>query len=193
MPGLMPGHVAKGYVIRKVEDTLNDRPKRDEFLRRLKARKADGSFAETLVEIFDDKKLFDLRPADIRHLRRDWFDRKGGYWPKNQPIDVTVRHGFILCIEVANQTGNAHLPIDVLWICGPYDVELTTCVGRGQLTLIVLTPGVPITDRLPESYDDFKTVDPIYTARPTKRGPGEVEVKLDEDDIEFVQPKAERV
>ena len=49
-----------------------------------------------------------------------------------------------------------------------------------------MTPPLPVSDRLPESFEGWTALDPIYTARPTKRGPGENELKLPENYVEFV-------
>jgi hypothetical protein len=194
----MPGLVTKGYVIRKIDAVMNDLSPgggREEFLRRLKHRRPDRSFSETLLEILSDGALFDLRPADKRHLREHWFKRDDGYWPRLQPIDIVIRHGLIQAMELADAPpqGGARLPTDLYWVCAGGTIEVSSCVGPAQVTALVMTPPPPVPDRLPELFVGWSNLDPIYTARPTQRGPGEHEVKLPEDFVEFVQPKAEVV
>ncbi|MCP4003716.1 MAG: hypothetical protein GY725_05925 [bacterium] len=200
MPGAMPGQIAKGHILKRIDETLNDLSPgggRALFLSRLKAQNPDGSPTESLLTILGDPALFGLRRKDIKHLEKDWFNdnqvdgRRRSFWPSQQPIEPLLRHGMTLAIETANTYASSALPMDVYWICAGDSFEVTTCVGSAQATTLIITSRPEMSDRFPSAFEDRTDLEPIFTARPTKRGPGEDEIRLTQDYVEFVRPKAE--
>lgn len=190
MPAGMPGIVSKGRIIRELDSVLADQTKRQKFYERLTKKKANGEWEETLIEIVSDSALFDLKPDEIAHLKEDWFALEGSYWPRHQPTAIVVRHGLIQAIDVARNPRNPQQgnPMDCYWVCTGDRFEVTACVGPGQVTVMLLTPPPPFSDRIPRIFDGWTDTEAIYTARPRSRGPGEHQTSVDQDYVEFVQP-----
>jgi hypothetical protein len=193
MPGDMPGHVGKGTIVHKLDAAVNDTAlggRREQLLKRLRARNPDGSWMETLTVI--GQSVLSLIPKEVRHLSDHWFNTGSGWWLPHQPIEILVRHGLIQGIELANKPDAAGKPrrMDCYWVCGLPHVNVTSCVSPTQVTWLLMTPGPPTSDRIPEDYAGITQREEIYTARHRGRGPGEYQVKLDEDYVEFVQPLA---
>jgi hypothetical protein len=158
---------------------------REQIYERIQKRLPNKQWAEPLLEIAVD--LLQLSPEEEKHLQDDWFNEYRSWWPTQQPVEIVLRHGLIQAISVANKDG-ALLPFDCYWLCGPPSVQVTACASAQQVTLLVITPPAPASDRLPEDFEGHTEVEEIYTARHRGRGPGEKQVHLDEDWIEFVQP-----
>jgi hypothetical protein len=189
----MPGIVSKGQIVRALDRVLKDRAKRTEFYNRLTKKESNGEFSETLIEIASDSNLFGLSRAEIQHLKTDWFGLTGSYWPRHQPTAIVVRLGLIQAIEVARRSGpnQEDWPIDCYWVCTGDVFQVTACAGPGQITVMLLTPPPPVSDRIPSTFVGWTKTEPIYTARPRSRGPGEHQTSVDQDYVEFVQPLRE--
>ncbi len=193
MPAPMPGHVSKGTILAKLDEVL-EKPgdqRRIELLRRLQARNPDRSWTEPVVDILED--VLGLDRSEVAHLRNHWFDERNGWWSTQQPIEIILRLGLIHVIQLADAVIGSHegtrpRPVDCYWMCGTRDVSVTACVSDLQVTAIVLTPMPPMSDRIPGDYTGVTEREPIYTTRPQSRGPGEHEVELPQDWVEFVQP-----
>jgi hypothetical protein len=181
----MPGHVAKGEILRKLDQVLNDAQKRAQFLARIRAKRPDGSWNEELVEVASN--MLPLTPAEKKHLVGHWFDEYGGWWPRQQPTDIVLRLGLIQAIGLATRTPPA-ARFDCYWVCGVDAFELVSCVAPGQVTLLIFTPNAPVSDQLPEDFAHSTQREEIYTVRHRSRGPGEFQVQPDEEFCEFVQP-----
>jgi len=193
MPAGMPGIVAKGQIVRALDAVLDDRAKRAELHTRLSAKESNGAFAESLIEIASDSNLFGLSRQEVQHLKEDWFALQGSYWPRHQPTAIVVRLGLIQAIEVARRTepNQEDWPIDCYWVCTGDAFQVTACAGPGQITVMLLTPPPPVSDRIPSTYTGWTKTEAIYTARPRSRGPGEHQTSADQDYVEFVQPLRE--
>lgn len=190
MPAPMPGHVSKGRTLAKLDKALNVEATRKEFFERISARTPDGRWKEDLVDVGVD--LVGLDRDEAEHLRHHWFDARSGWWLPHQPLEIVVRHGLIRAIELAGRKRGGGDPkwrdLDFYWVCGISTVEVTSCVSDAQVTTVVITPGPPMSDRIPGDYEGVTDTDPIYTTRHHSRGPGEREVALPQDHVEFVQP-----
>jgi hypothetical protein len=193
MPDGMPGIVSKGRIIRALDAVMEDRTKRAEFHDRMTSRAPNGGFSESLVQIASDPRLFDLTQAEIKHLKEDWFALRGSYWPRHQPTEIVVRLGLTQAIEIARRTepDQEDWPIDCYWVCTGDMFQVTSCAGPGQITVMLLTPPPPVSDRIPSTFAGWTKTEAIYTARPRSRGPGEHQTSVDQDYVEFVQPLRE--
>lgn len=203
MPGTMPGHVAKGAILAKLDEALNDLGpggKRAEFHQRISARDG-GKWTEDLVTVA--ASILPLSALEEAHLRQDWFDPHHGWWLKQQPLDIVVRLGLIHAIELANGEvgeeddvddeagGDAPTtirPIAFYWVCGVPGFALTSCVSDAQVTTIFITPGRPASDRLPEDYTGMER---IFTTRHQSLTPGEKLLGEPVEHVEFVQVRRE--
>ncbi len=193
MPGPMPGHLSKGTILAKLDEVL-EKPgdsRRAELLQRLEARNPDRTWTEPVVEVLED--VLGLDRGEVAHLRNHWFDERKGWWSTQQPIDIIVRLGLIHVIQLADAVIGSHKgteprPVDCYWMCGTRDVTVSACVSPAQVTAIILTPAPPVSDRIPSDYTGATQLEPIYTTRAQSRGPGEQEVVLPQDWVEFVQP-----
>lgn len=188
MPGPVAGYVQKGSFMRKLDLTLNVHGTREKLLDRFKAKNLDGKWTESILDICAE--MLPLDAAEREHIARHWFDSYRSWWPKQQPVDIILRLGTIQAIELANRPGPDGRPrrIDCYWMNGVDDVRVTACVSPAQVTVIVFTPPIPLSDRLLENYTGAIDTEPIYTVRHRSRGPGERQVSLDEEFCEFVQP-----
>ncbi len=193
MPGPMPGHVSKGTILAKLDEVLAKPAdqRRAELLRRLQERNPDRTWAEPLVEILADILVLDR--GEVDHLRNHWFDERKGWWSTQQPVEIILRLGLTRVIQLADAVIGSHhgtdpRPVDCYWMCGTRDVSVTACVSDLQVTAIVLTPMPPVSDRIPADYTGVTQTEPIYTTRQQSRGPGELEVGLPQDWVEFIQP-----
>jgi hypothetical protein len=192
MPGPVAGYVSKGSFMRKLDLTLNVHGTREKFLDRFKAKNADGTWTETVLDI--TMEMLPLDGDERQHIARHWFDPYRSWWPKQQPVDIIVRLGMIQAIELADQPGPDGRPrrIDCYWMNGVEDVRLTACVSPAQVTVILFTPAIPFSDHLPENFAGSTEREPIYTVRHRSRGPGEHLVSLDQEFCEMVQPLVPR-
>jgi len=181
----IPGHVAKGEILRKLDEVLNDAARRAQFLARIRAKKPDGSWSEGLVEVA--ASALPLTPAERTHLAEDWFDECGSWWPRFQPTDVVLRLGLIQAIGLATRSAPA-ARLDCYWVCGVEAFELVSCVAPTQVTVLIFTPSAPVSERLRRDFTHSAQRVEIYTVRRRSRGPGEFQVQADEEFCEFVQP-----
>jgi hypothetical protein len=184
----MAGPILKGGFMRKLDLALNDTAKREQFRSRLAEKRGDGSWNEGVLEIAAD--VMGLSSVEQDHVQRHWFDPLKSWWPRHQPIDVVVRLGVIQLIELANERGpdGRTRSVDCYWITGVDTVQLSALVSATQVTGILITPSRPFSDRVAEDYVGATEREPIYTVRHRSRGPGEHQIRLDEEFCEFVQP-----
>lgn len=188
MPPPMAGPVLKGSFMRKLDLALNDAAKREQFLQRLGAKQPDGSWSEAVLDVAAE--LMGLSQFEQDHVARHWFDPLKSWWPRHQPIDILVRLGLIQLIELANEPGpdGRTRSVDCYWIAGLDAVQLSALVSATQVTGILFTPARPLSERVPTDYTGATEREPIYTVRHRSRGPGEHQLRLDEEFCEFVQP-----
>lgn len=192
MPGPGIGCVSKGSFMRKLDLVLNTKATREKFLDRFKAKDADGKWKESVLDITTE--MLPLGVEERKHIARHWFDAYQSWWPKQQPVDIIVRLGMIQAIELVNQPGadvRGRL-MDCYWMNGFDHVHLTACLSPAQVTVILFTPGIPFSDRIPANFAGSAEAEPIYTVRHRSRGPGELQVKPDEEFCEVVQPLVPR-
>lgn len=187
MPPYMPGYIVKGTILRKLDLLLNTPGRRAQFLQRISAKTTGTNpvWQEKLIDVAAN--MLPLTDDERKHLEKHWFGEYG-WWPKQQPIDIVLRLGLIQAIGLATPpVGNPAL-MDCYWICEVPDVQLTSLVAPGVVTVLIFTPGVPHSDRMPEDYAGVTDKDEIYTVRHRSRGPGEHQVQPDQEYCEFVQP-----
>jgi hypothetical protein len=184
----MAGPILKGAFMRKLDLALNDPVRREQFRSRLAERRPDGTWAESVLEVATE--LMGLSSFEQDHVQRHWFDPFKSWWPLHQPIDIVVRLGVIQLIELANERGpdGRTRNVDCYWIAGVDAVQLSALVSPTQVTGILMTPGRPLSDRIPGDFAGATEREPIYTVRHRSRGPGEHQLRLDEEFCEFVQP-----
>jgi hypothetical protein len=184
----MAGPILKGSFMRKLDLALNDAAKRAQFLQRLSSKRGDGGWTEPVLDVATE--LMGLTPVEQDHVQRHWFDPLKSWWPRHQPIESIVRLGLIQLIELANEPGADGRPrsVDCYWIAGIDLVQLSALVSPTQVTGILFTPARPLSDRIAADYAGATEREPIYTVRHRSRGPGEHQLRLDEEFCEFVQP-----
>jgi len=178
--------------MRKLDLVLNVHATREKFLDRFKAKNADGTWKETVLDIITE--MLPLDAEERAHVKPDFFDPYKSWWPTQQPVDIVVRLGMIQAIELVSQAGaeGAGRRIDCYWMNGFEHVHLTCCLSPAQVTVILFTPGIPFSDHIPASFAGSAEAEPIYTVRHRSRGPGELQVKPDEEFCEVVQPLVPR-
>jgi hypothetical protein len=189
----MAGPILKGEFMRKLDLALNDPGRREQFLARLSAKRGDGSWSEGVLEVATE--LMGLSGFEQDHVQRHWFDSLKSWWPLHQPIDIVVRLGLIQLIGLANEKGpdGRARNVDCYWIAGVDTVQLSALVSATQVTGILMTPSRPFSARIPAEYAGATEREPIFTVRHRSRGPGEYQIRLDEEFCEFVQPLRAKV
>lgn len=192
MPGPAVGCVSKGSFMRKLDLVLNVHATREKFLDRFKAKNADGKWKESVLDITTE--MLPLGAEERAHIGQHWFDAYKSWWPIQQPVDIIVRLGMIQAIELVKMPGaeGAGRKVDCYWMNGFEQVHLTSLVSPAQVTVILFTPGIPFSDHIPANFAGSAEAEPIYTVRHRSRGPGELQVKPDEEFCETVQPLVPR-
>ena len=192
MPNPGGGSLSKGSFMRKLDLVLNAQATREKFLDRFKAKNPDGKWKEAVLDV--TAEMLPLNAEERNHIARDWFDPYKSWWPKQQPVDIIVRLGMIQAIELVSQAGadGAGRRVDCYWMNGVDKVSLTACISPAQVTVILFTPGIPFSDHIPANFAGSAEAEPIYTVRHRSRGPGELQVKPDEEFCEIVQPLVPR-
>jgi hypothetical protein len=151
----MPGHIAKGTILEKLDTYLNDPGTNlDDVLTKLK----DKSKFPKLLDVIDDiRTAVGFTKADLDHLRRDWFDEYSGWWREQQPVGPTVRQGFIQACELAK--GPPRRPLDCYWVCSDtHHFEVFVTRSDAQITLIHFSPPAP----LPTQPVPYSALEPIW-------------------------------
>jgi hypothetical protein len=174
--------------MRKLDLVLNARATREKFLDRFKAKNADGTWKESVLDV--TAEMLPLSAQERAHIGLHWFDAYKSWWPKHQPVDVIVRLGMIQAIELVSLAGaeGGERRLDCYWMNGFHQVQLTSLVSPAQVTVILFTPEIPFSDHVPANFEGSAEREPIFTARHRSRGPGEIQVKPDEEFCEVVQP-----
>ncbi len=132
----MPGSVAQGPILLKVDAAANDPAKREAFLTDLKTWTSD------YVEVL--KKHVSLTTGEVDYLQKSWFN-PNGLWPDLQPIESPHRQGLITAIEVATED-EAQLPIASYWVCVSTHFEIILTRTQQQVTRLIITPFPPSLD-----------------------------------------------
>jgi hypothetical protein len=178
--------------MRKLDLVLNARATREKFLDRFSAKNADGTWKETVLDV--TAEMLPLGPEERAHIGLHWFDAYKSWWPKHQPVDVIVRLGMIQAIELVTSPGaeSGGRRVDCYWLNGIDGVQLTSLLSPSQVTVILMTPEIPFSDHIPANFVGSAEREPIFTARHRSRGPGELQVRPDEDYCEVVQPLVPR-
>ncbi len=192
MPGPMVGNVSKGSFMRKLDLVLNANATREKFLDRFKAKKPDGTWKETVLDV--TAEMLPLDAEERNHIARHWFDPYLSWWPKQQPVDIIVRLGVIQAIELVKYPGAdvRGRTMDCYWVGGAEDVRITALLSPAQVTVMLFTPEIPFSDRLAANFAGTAETEPIFTVRHASRGPGEIQVKPIEEFCEVVQPLVPR-
>jgi hypothetical protein len=192
----MPGYITKGYILKKLDEAFADTAdngKRERFLTGISAKDATNKWKHSLVEVA--KAVLPLRPQDEAHLKNHWFNVYSGWWPTQQPIEIVLRHGLIQAITLAGDGKDSFnkkvTPMSCYWVCGVPQFQVISLCTKKQVTVQIMTPEPPVSDRIPHDYVNTPNLEDIFTVRHRSRGPGEVQVSLDEDYVEFVRPKSE--
>ena len=188
MPGPSVGYVSKGSFMRKLDLVLNTAATREKFYDRFKAKNADGSWREKVLDV--SAEMMPLDAEEKGHIARHWFDPYFSWWPKQQPVDIIVRLGVMQVIELVKSPGAdvRGRTVDCYWLNGVDEVRLTALLSPTQVTAILFTPEIPFSDRIPANFAASAEPEPIFTVRHASRGPGEILVKPVEAFCEVVQP-----
>lgn len=188
MPGPTVGNVSKGSFMRKLDLVLNTAATREKFYDRFKAKNADGTWREKVLDVAAD--MMPLDAEERAHIGRHWFDSYQSWWPKQQPVDIIVRLGVMQIVELVKSPGGdvRGRTVDCYWVNGVDDVRLTALLSPTQVTGILFTPEIPFSDRIPANFAASAEPEPIFTVRHASRGPGEILVKPVEAFCEVVQP-----
>ena len=192
MPGPMVGNVSKGSFMRKLDILLNASATREKFLDRFRAKNSDGTWKEAVLDVAAD--MMPLGAEERSHIAAHWFSPFQSWWPKQQPVDIIVRLGVIQAIELVKYPGadvRGRL-MDCYWVSGADDVRITALLSPAQVTVVLFTPEIPFSDRIPANFGGSAEAEPIFTVRHASRGPGELVVKPVEEFCEVVQPLVPR-
>lgn len=144
MPG-MCANVARGWMLERLEQHMGEPDKRTSFQTALQT--TDG-----LVEILESEGLLDRSNATdrlmARHIREDWLDENGGFWPMCKGKEPIIRSGFLQAIERSDESGSQ---IAMRWICmgdqfdgeqRRFECAVTEIESTNTTLLIFLTPSV---------------------------------------------------
>ena len=126
----MPGSIAQGPILLKVDAAANDPAKREAFLADLK------TWTDDYVGVLE--KHARLTTREVEYMRRFWINPEG-WWPDLQPIEPPHRQGLITAIEVA-QEDEAQLPIASYWFCVSTNFEIILTRTQQQVTRNIMTP-----------------------------------------------------
>ena len=129
----MPGSVAQGPILLKVDAAANDPTKREAFLTDLKTWTSD------YLEVI--QKYVRLTAGEVDYVKKFWFNPEG-LWPDLQPIEPLHRQGLITAIEVAMED-EAQLPIASYWVCVSTNFEIILTRTQQQVTRLIITPFPP--------------------------------------------------
>jgi hypothetical protein len=143
--GGMPGHISKGTIMRKIDNTVNNlithEPSRlSTFLGAL------GDPNSDYVQILLD--YTSLTQAEAAYLQKYWFNNNlkdpNVFWPDKQPIEPIVRQGLIKAIQLATEDPDTrtkrNFAIDSYWICTGHDFETEITLSGQQVNRIILSP-----------------------------------------------------
>ncbi len=184
MPGGMPGNIEKGFILRRLGEVMSipgNKQALDDAKRDLLATQPAPNQQQYENPLSELGQTYlgssHVRDIDKVHLERHWFNPRSGacWWIDQQPIDPIVRNGIVQAIDL--RLANMDLPVDCYWICAGESMEVISCVSGNQITLLILTPSVPVPPRLDEPVDNqnyrYGNAEDIYVTRPPATGPGE--------------------
>ncbi len=129
----MPGSIAQGPILLKVDAAANDPAKREAFLADL------NTWTDDYVEVLE--KHARLTAGEVDYLKKSWFNPEG-LWPDLQPIESPHRQGLITAIDVATED-EAQLPIASYWVCVSTHFEIILTRTQQQVTRLIITPFPP--------------------------------------------------
>ena len=167
MPHGMPGSIAKGQLLDKLEIFLN---------------LSDGGFEnrgklETELIASDNviqaaQKAGFVFPVNSEdHVRRHLFGKRPPrpeppeWWPEHQPIERIVRYGLLKAIALSRLPANRNMYL--YWVCGMETFEVVSCVPENQshLTLLFLSPMPPVMGPTINFAQGAGAVEQIYITR----------------------------
>ena len=169
--GAMPGHVAKGPILKRIDkfsdyDELSDNKTRfEDAIAELKTN-PDLIYLGKKYGILEDSKEED-------HVKKLWFQN---WWPEHQPLAPVARAGLLKAMTLSHDTSK---PLDCYWVCAGTHFELVTTVSAKQVTLLILTPPPPV------SFANFQYdgYDPIWVTKHASVGVCDGEVEEPQTDI----------
>lgn len=129
----MFGHLAKGIVLSKIDDLVNQgADKRAGFLAELKKASNATAYCQLL------RGQANITAAEERYLNEKWY-MPGGWWPDPDATFHVVHQGLVRALELAAEH---NLPLDSYWLpAAPIGViEVLICMSPVQVTRIILTP-----------------------------------------------------
>jgi hypothetical protein len=149
--------VAQGRLIEALGETFSKLTSAE----RAELRKGlrDGTDNKSLAFLFESwvKPQYtsdDDYQSDKAHLFKHWFPPPGattavhgGWWEDEQPIERVMRAGLIALIDLLDAGYPPH--VDFYWVCAGGRFQVVNCVSGEQITVLLLTPHPPFSQRRP--------------------------------------------
>lgn len=154
--GVMPANVAKGPILKRIDELSNDKTRFQNAFTELQTN-PDLIFLGKKYDILKPDPLG--KPKEEDHVKKLWFQN---WWLQHQPLAPVARAGLLKAMELSI---NESKPLDCYWVCAGTHFELVTTLSEKQVTLLVLTPPPPV------SYANFKynkapdEYDPIWVTK----------------------------
>lgn len=190
--GAMPGSVAKGPILARLEEWLNTQTTSGDSNFKKFKEMWNGSGAVTdpldfgsvngppdLVNPGKIRKILGNLGNDRKHVEKHWWDGPEKWFPRFHPIEHVLRESFIraygLCYD--DSTDTYKKDISIFWVCPAPRIEVVLLDQPNLVTFLMITPAPPISP-----YDDYGYTpadEGIISIRFTQTGKGEEEVKHD--------------
>jgi hypothetical protein len=181
MPSVPSERIAKGSVLRKVDDAINTRNAAGEYSRRAELL----SFLQAIQPAHEDQTeaylaflrqhIPGITPEETDYLRHYFFSRGAdSLWREHprpsQPIEPVVRHGLIKALAEAN---THQVPLDSYWMTaepagktgGGQDIatafETIIICSAYQVTRLIYTPS----PTAPPGYSPLMNDAPIFLCK----------------------------
>ena len=175
--------------MRKLDLVLNVHATREKFLDRFKAKNADGTWKESVLDVTAEmlplsaEERAHIGAALVRHVQElvaEAAARRHHRAPGHDPGDRAREPG-----RSRGRRTPRRLLLDerLRQACSS-----RRCISPAQVTVILFTPDIPFSDHVPANFAGSAEAEPIFTVRHRSRGPGEIQVKPDEEFCEVVQP-----
>ena len=131
----MPGHVAKGAILEKLDNLSRNTTEFPNFYNILKGLKPGNP---DLIYVGKFFKL--LTDDEAKHLEEHWFEY---WWEQHQPVKPVLHLGLLKACQLA-LAGATPKPLDCYWICAGTCLEVVPCESKELVTVLILTPPPPI-------------------------------------------------
>ena len=166
--GAMPGHVAKGPILERIDELSKDKTRFEEAFTELKTNE-DLIYLGKHYDILLPDKKGEQKEAD--HVKNLWFQN---WWPEQQLVAPVARAGLLKAMKLSIDTSR---PLDCYWVCAGSQFELVTTLSDDQVTLLILTPHPPVSYANFEYNEPPDEYDPIWVTKHASAGVNDGEVE----------------